>query len=136
MQDANQYGEAELAVLDTRIPSPRHAIFVVLVDGKPRSMGLFYTYLLVPGERVITVRGNAGHDLQSLYKNYTDIVFMAEAGKSYQVVYEGVGYRNWRAWIIDQATGERVDYEQTCPDCTAFWALRCKHAKAHLNKRK
>ncbi len=134
MQGAHQYEEAELATLDTSIPYARHAIFVVFVDGKPRGIGLFDTYLLVPGERVITVRGNHGRDLQKLYKNYTDIVFMVEAGKSYELVYEEVDYIDWRAWIIDQASGERADYEQTRPHCTDFRALRCTHAKAHLNE--
>lgn len=135
MQGSNDYPDDQLATLDTKIKWDY--IFVTFVDGKSRGFGLFNTYKLVPGDRVITVTGNSQ---SGLYSNDTDIAFEAKPGGAYKLTYENLGNRLWTATIIDKSTSERVDYEQTHPRCwnslKGLGDLKCEHQRAHLNEKK
>ena len=132
-KEARGLDESELAILDTKFPFFSPSIYVTFVNGESRGFGDFDSYKLAPGETVITVSGNSQ---LGLYENHTDIMFNAEAGKVYKLVYEGLGGGNWSAKIINKETSERVDYEQTYPDCghSLLGNLKCTHKKESLNQ--
>jgi hypothetical protein len=132
MQGADQLSEAQLSTLDTSLSGDD--VFVSKVDGISRGVGLFDTFKLVPGERVITVSGNSQ---LGLYRKYTDIVFNAEPGGNYQLSYMRLGGGDWLAVILNSTNGSRVDYEQSFPKCelSMLGSYECVHKKHHLNKK-
>lgn len=62
-----------------------HSVSVHSIDGKSRGYGLFDVYQLIPGKRIVTVIGNTQ---SGLYRDPENILFDAEPGKVYELVFD------------------------------------------------
>jgi hypothetical protein len=117
---------ARLEVPDT--PLLGYSIMVHSIDGKSRGFGLYDSYLLKPGKRIITVLGNTQ---SGLYQAPENLMFIAKAGKVYQLKFSVIdGTAMWDSRIIDKDTGNLVDFvkkETTCSYST-FGDVECDYS--------
>jgi hypothetical protein len=94
------------AVLSDKFPTFKPWVFVTAVDGVPRPFGSYKSYQLAPGERSVQVMGNSQ---LYLYGDTVTLTFTAVAGGKYELKYERLAEpHTWRAWIVDESTGQIV----------------------------
>ncbi len=104
---------AKMEVPDT--PLLGYSVMVHSIDGRSRGYGLYDSYLLKPGKRIITVLGNTQSGLHQAPEN---LMFNARAGKVYKLEFSVIeGTASWDSRIIDKDTGKQVNFvkkETTC----------------------
>lgn len=96
-------------------------VYISEVNGRSRGTGIFTRYELPPGRNTVLVTGNSH---AGMYPNPTELAFVAEAGRVYQLKYEtsrrasllkpgtwNDGPGKWRAWIVEKVSGKAVDEE-------------------------